>query len=293
MEDAIDSQGLLWLVLSLVIVFSALTCGAWWLDIHTVLREWVGFFRNWEVVHEDSRTVDCTPWGLKKSFTLAQEVLVPVLGPGPDFMAPPALPDTGLCVWNGGVALSRWLTEERQAKRSGAFARGKSIVELGCGQALVSMVASELFSGLKHIVATDGSEDVLRSAEANISTNLDSGANGIELELLRWGRREDIDRVLARNDGRGYDAILCADVTYMETHFSLLSTILELSHESTELYVTHEPRRRSMDSLVARLREDFRSVTEVSMDLSPEEASRSESVRIICWHCVGRSIQNL
>lgn len=289
-DNLVDGQGLFWLAISLGMSILALLCSASWLGLPAVLQELWRLVGDWAVVHEGTRRVDCAPWGLKRSFTIAQDFAEPgsssaslSLGGAP---GRPAY--LGLSLWNGGVALSRRLAEHRDALQKGIFSEGNSVIELGCGQALVAMVVLELFPGLKHVVATDGSEDVLRSAEGNISLNMGSEANAIKIALLRWGHIEDLGRVLALNGGRGYDVVLGADLTYTEDHDSLISTILEVSHKRTEVWLTHEPRRRSVESLATRLRDEFQSVTEFALELTLDETGRAETCPIVGWHCVGK-----
>merc|ERR1712013_457640 len=150
------------------------------------------------------------------------------------------------------------------------------------------MVVLELFPGLKHIVATDGSEDVLCSAEESMSSNMGSKASSIDIALLRWGCDEDLGHVLALNGGSGYDVVLGADLTYTAEHDSLISTILEVSHNRTEVWLTHEPRRRSVEGLATRLRNEFQNVTEFELELTPDETGGAGICPIIGWHCVGK-----
>lgn len=278
-------------VLGLACILTTLALGGVWVvrELPASLRELWRLVGDWVVIHEVAREVDCAPWGLQRKFKIVQDHGATVQdracpwapGPGQKWAF-------GLSLWNGGVALSRVLVEQQASLAAGAFAQGRSVIELGCGQALVSMVALALFPHLRRVVATDGSEEVLLAAKANVTANVVPGAKMPELASLFWGCREDIQRALALNDGAPYDVVLGADITYMEGVSELVSTIVELSHCNTEVWITHEPRRRSTDHLVKRLRTEFRSVEEFPVCLAPKDIGRSEAVSIVAWHCVGK-----
>ena len=86
---------------------------------------------------------------------------------------------TGMMQWAGGVLLSNLLCAHP------TFLPSKSVVELGCGSALLSCVASAL--GCKSVVATDGQSSVLSLAALNLSQPSSRAAAAPTTALLRWG----------------------------------------------------------------------------------------------------------
>merc|ERR1712150_107537 len=179
----------------------------------------------------------------------------------------------GFSLWNGALALSRHFAEERIKLRASCFAEDRTVLELGCGQALVSMVVLELFPEVSRVVATDGSEEVLRAASSNVIANLANSnvaaAGRLMLVPLRWGHEGDINSVLElSNTGRtrGYDVVLGADVTYRtELQATLVDTIWELSHSTTEVWLAHEPREHAPAGKVeSLLRNSFGFVESLS-----------------------------
>eukprot|EP00408_Alexandrium_pacificum_P023587 CAMPEP_0171182668 /NCGR_PEP_ID=MMETSP0790-20130122/14886_1 /TAXON_ID=2925 /ORGANISM="Alexandrium catenella, Strain OF101" /LENGTH=280 /DNA_ID=CAMNT_0011647629 /DNA_START=50 /DNA_END=892 /DNA_ORIENTATION=+ len=278
----------------MVLMVLLFVLGAAWLvrDLPAVLSELRHLVRDWAAVHEVVRRVDCRPWGLERTFVISQDLATtsPAKEPVCSWAPVPGRKwEFGLSLWSAAFALARLLCEQRAELSQGAFKDGRTVIELGCGQALVSMVAAALFPGLARIVATDGSEDVLRSARTNVATNLPRDAEILHLLLLRWGCREHERLALELNAGKAYDVVLAADVTYMEECSDLVSSILALSHSETEAWVLHEPRRRSASDLEARLRDGFSSVTHFEMELTAQDIGRDETVRILGWHCIGKA----
>eukprot|EP00811_Abedinium_folium_P002367 NODE_12170_length_1241_cov_6.834829.p1 GENE.NODE_12170_length_1241_cov_6.834829~~NODE_12170_length_1241_cov_6.834829.p1 ORF type:complete len:324 (+),score=89.94 NODE_12170_length_1241_cov_6.834829:67-972(+) len=286
-----DMLLLVLLLLFMVIVLLALghLCGvpATIADLRQQLSEWASFH---EVVHR----VDGRSWGLEKTFTLSMDLAStrPAIQSSCSWATVPGRRyEYGLVLWAAGVALSRLLTEQRASLAKSTFRAGCSVIEVGAGQALVSMVVHELFPGLKHVVVTDGDTDVLHSAGANILSNFGAevASEAFVLALLRWGDAAHIARALQVNNGATYDVILGSDVTYTaDGDHALVSTICDLAHESTEVWITHEIRDRPTTELDGLLRGAFRSVESFSTEVGAQEAGHSTSVSIVGWHCIGK-----
>mmetsp|Transcript_38567 Transcript_38567/g.110764 ORF Transcript_38567/g.110764 Transcript_38567/m.110764 type:complete len:307 (-) Transcript_38567:138-1058(-) len=281
---------------AIAVLLLLMTAGGAWIarDLPATIRELREAVGQWAAAHEVRRVVDCRPWGLEREFVIAQDGAT--TSPSDESSAVPWAPgacrryEYGLCLWNGAVALTRLLLEEREELRAGALADGRSVVELGCGQALVAMVVAEAFPGVGHIVATDGCDDVLLAAQGNIARNLAAPvAARLQLARLRWGNATDSEAVRALNGGRAFDVLLGADVTYMEEHDAFVDALVDLSHSSSEVWISHEPRRHPTEALVARLRREFCSVKESQLELSPEATGREEGATIVIWRCSGKA----
>ena len=292
-----DPEGFGWQDACLCAFVVVLLLGTAWFakDLPEVLRELWRLIGDWSAVHDVRRVVDARPWGLDMIFTIEQDGATTTRGnenaaccsfdPGPGGRKY----EYGLSLWNGAVALSRRLAEQRASLAIGALADGRSVVVLGCGQALEAMAVRQLFPGLKTIVATDGSEDVLLQARENVRRNLGEEVQGLVLAELCWEDEEQIQAVLDLNGGAPYDVVLCADVTYLEDCRPLVSCILRLSHSKSQLWIAHEPRRRSTEPLEAALEKGFKSVERSTMTLTEAESGRPETVPILLWHCVGKA----
>ena len=118
---------------------------------------------------------------------------------------------TGTYAWPGGVALARYLVS------APGTARGKRVVELGCGTGAAGIMAQWL--GAKRVVLTDGSPAVLENTRRNVERNVKRGA---EVRRLRWGYAEDI----AAAGPAAFDLVLAAEVAYQrETLPAFLATV--------------------------------------------------------------------
>lgn len=282
-------------LLGLACILGSLLWGSAWLasDLPGIVKELWRLMDDWAATHEVTRQVDCGPWGLQRKFTIAQDhaTTTPASNAICSWAAGPGRKwEFGLSLWNGALALSRLLVQRRADLAAGAFGPGRSVVELGCGQALVSMVVIELFPHLRRVLATDGSEEVLRAAGANVVANLGAAAAGrVELAPLRWGCPEDVRGALELNGGSCYDVVLGADITYAEEwEEPLVEAVAGLSHAGTEVWITHEPRRRSTEGLVQRLRASFATVEESTLPMAPSDLGRGEHVDILVWRCTGK-----
>jgi len=282
---------------AVVLMLALFVCGAVWLakDVPSILRDLWQILSELAAQHEASQVVDCRPWGFDRTFVIAQDLArtAPVHAPICTWApAPGRKYDYGLSLWNASQALSQRFCEDRCQLTAGAFCKGNTVVELGCGQALVSMVVSALFPDLRRVVATDGSENVLLSAESNIAANIGAACGvKLELEVLNWGCRDQADHVLAINNGAAYDVVLGADVTYVEDCRCLVETAAWLSHGKTEFWLAHEVRKRSSEQLEASLRLHFLIVEPFSMQLAAQQVSRHEDVAILGWRCIGSKLR--
>jgi predicted nicotinamide N-methyase len=135
----------------------------------------------------------------------------------------------------------------------------KTVVELGCGPGLAAIGAA--LAGAAYTIATDGDEESVSLAEANLRTNLSSASSSrsssnssssskehqsFVTTKLMWGDQGDLDRVgslleeftgrsmgasLSLPYGQQADVILAADVAalpYREAYAELVSTLKAL-----------------------------------------------------------------
>ena len=150
--------------------------------------------------------------------------------------------DTGSVLWSGSVVLATLL--HRHAVEWGLRA-GSSVIELGAGLGLVSIVASCLGAS---VAATDGDSAILPMLSRNVLLNLDGGCGAVDVQQLRWG-----NATAARELGT-FDFVIGADLVYgsdsvqgndaRESSFAeLLCTMWLLSHENTLLVLAYTERK--------------------------------------------------
>jgi predicted nicotinamide N-methyase len=116
---------------------------------------------------------------------------------------------TGLRTWEASLLLSEYLLS--------LPLQGKSVLELGAGTGLSSIVASKL--GAK-VLSTDGSEQVIQKLQDNFALN----SVEIETGTLWWD--EDDEDIL---HGRQWDFVVGADITYDEDVCSALAETYRLT----------------------------------------------------------------
>jgi protein-lysine N-methyltransferase EEF2KMT len=123
---------------------------------------------------------------------------------------------TGLRTWEASLHLSSHLLSNPSLIAS------KSILELGAGTGYLSILCSKHLSA-SHVLATDGSEDVVSTLSTNFFLNGLKDEEKIEGEVLKWGQKVDGGR---RVD---VDVVLGADVTYDAAGIpALVATFREL-----------------------------------------------------------------
>jgi predicted nicotinamide N-methyase len=115
---------------------------------------------------------------------------------------------TGLTVWNSGLLLTRllvaWIASSPEVQQ---WWKQQTVLELGCGTGLVSIVAGQL--GAAHVLATDGNPDVISLAHTNVQRNNNSNNKNdhdeqrqqssatppprVETQVLQWGLLSAMD----------------------------------------------------------------------------------------------------
>jgi len=137
----------------------------------------------------------------------------------------------GASVYDGAFALSYCLQEIiMPLSASSASCERGSLIELGCGPGLVSIVAA-MSGGFTQVIATDGDELSVQLTASNINNNkdvLDVSTTCKAMKAL-WGNEDDMAAVRHVLGSRQYaDFIVASDcvaVPYAEAFDDLLLTI--------------------------------------------------------------------
>jgi len=108
---------------------------------------------------------------------------------------------TGLAVWNSSLLLARLL---QRLKNDADWLNDKTVLELGCGTGMVSLVAALL--GASNVIATDGNPSVVELATKNIQAN--DLSKQIVAQQLSWGLLD------AMEFSEHADLVLGSDLTY-------------------------------------------------------------------------------
>lgn len=134
---------------------------------------------------------------------------------------------TGVALWNSGILLTRLLDEIAGRERN--IFVGKTILELGCGTAMASIAASKL--GANFVYSTDGNEEVVALAKANLELNV---INKGKAAYLKWGSLDAVDYYDIA------DIVIGSDLTYNSGSWGGLAETFEsvLKPNGIVIYLT-------------------------------------------------------
>ncbi|KAI6784076.1 FAM86A [Emericellopsis cladophorae] len=140
---------------------------------------------------------------------------------------------TGLRTWEAALHMSHFLSQRPE------IVMGKRVLELGAGTGYLSIVCAS-FLQATHVVASDGSDDVINNLPENLFLNGLEGADAVTAMDLKWGHALLGTEEAAWNGGRSVDVVLGADVTYDRSVIpALVGTVDDLlqMHPHAEVYV--------------------------------------------------------
>ena len=123
-------------------------------------------------------------------------------------------------IWPGCVALSDFFCDHP------VLVKGKSVLELGAGAALPSLVSSALKA--EKVVITDYPAD-------NVIENIDYliEVNGLDRNKVScmghvWGKEDSFGEIISENNGRKFDVLILAELIWKDTyqfHDQLLQSV--------------------------------------------------------------------
>ncbi|MEI6310689.1 MAG: methyltransferase domain-containing protein [Bacteroidota bacterium] len=141
-------------------------------------------------------------------------------------------------LWPSAIAMSTFLLENID------LIRGKSILEIGCGLGLPTIVAGNYAASIR---CTDYIVEAIQFAKENYLLN-HTALNQVEFNLLDW--RESIPTT------EKYDIIIASDVAYERKAFDdLEACILAYSHADS-IVLLSEPNRHMAVDFLARLKKE-------------------------------------
>ncbi|KAF7845967.1 hypothetical protein BT93_L5777 [Corymbia citriodora subsp. variegata] len=127
----------------------------------------------------------------------------------------------GHLLWNAGQVVAKYVEVN-----SVELVQGKSVLELGAGAGLPSLVCA--LYGAKVVVVTDYPEnDLISNLRHNIETASDAvPKTNIEAEGFLWGNPTDVLMTDERGTKDGFDLLILADILFNHSeHEKLLSTV--------------------------------------------------------------------
>ena len=141
---------------------------------------------------------------------------------------------TGLRTWEAALHLGQYFCENRSG------VQGKRLLELGAGTGYLSIVCAK-YLGAEHVLATDGSDDVVNNMPDNFFLNDLQGSDRIVAAPLNFGWALVGTEEEKWNGARPLDVVLGADITYDKSVIRpLVSTFEELFmlYPHTEIYIS-------------------------------------------------------
>lgn len=165
---------------------------------------------------------------------------------------------SGTTLWDAEIVLSYFVESEN--------IKG-SVVELGCGTALASMVCSRL--GCQ--VAVQELPEVLESTKCVLAANSVSVSHAFG---VTWGP-EFVSVLKTTGMCNYFDNIIMADVLYhCEDFEDLIVSILHCSAVKCRLYVCFEQRRRNLDAFFSSVELYFDRTSCIKHSIRNEESGR-------------------
>ncbi|KAH6604472.1 hypothetical protein Trco_006179 [Trichoderma cornu-damae] len=129
---------------------------------------------------------------------------------------------TGLRTWEAALHLGQLLC------LNPSIVSGKRILELGAGTGYLSILCVKYLEST-HVIASDGSDDVINNLPENLFLNQLEGSSAISPMDLKWGHALVGTEEERWNGARPLDVILGADITYDSGVIpALVVTLLEL-----------------------------------------------------------------
>jgi protein-lysine N-methyltransferase EEF2KMT len=178
---------------------------------------------------------------------------------------------TGLRTWEASLHLGQYLCV------SPKLVHGASILELGAGTGYVSIMCAK-FLGAKHVIASDGSYDVVANMPENFYLNGLEGSDALSVMDLKWGHALLGTEEEQWNGGRDVNLVLGADVTYDKRVIpALVGTLAELFdlYPTVQILISATERNRdTFDAFIRVCQQRHFDVTEVEFPVPPRAEQR-------------------
>lgn len=132
---------------------------------------------------------------------------------------------TGLRTWEAALHMGQYLCANP------SFVQGKRVLELGTGTGYIAVLCAK-YLGSEHVIATDGSEDVVSNLPDNFFVNELEGSGKVTASELKWGQPLMGTKEPEWNGERKIDVVIGADITY---DVSVIPALVETLEELAEL----------------------------------------------------------
>ncbi|PTB68440.1 hypothetical protein BBK36DRAFT_1134463 [Trichoderma citrinoviride] len=175
---------------------------------------------------------------------------------------------TGLRTWEAALHLGQLLCHDP------SIISGKRVLELGAGTGYLSILCVK-YLGATHVIASDGSDDVINNLPENLFLNQLQGSSAIRLMDLKWGYALVGTEEERWNGGRPLDVVLGADITYDPSIIpDLVSTLLDLFGLYPHVEVIIAATQRNLQTFqvfLERCQGEGLKVEDVSFEIPPRD----------------------
>ncbi|KAM6483637.1 putative methyltransferase-domain-containing protein [Trichoderma sp. SZMC 28011] len=171
---------------------------------------------------------------------------------------------TGLRTWEAALHLGQLLCQDP------SIVSGKRVLELGTGTGYLAILCIK-YLGSTHVIASDGSDDVINNLPENLFLNQLEGSDAIRPMDLKWGYALVGTEEERWNGGRPLDVVLGADITYDPSIIpALVSTLLELFGLYPHVEVIIAATQRNLETFqvfLVKCRDEGLKVEDVSFEI--------------------------
>jgi len=179
-----------------------------------------------------------------------------------------AVGTTGLRTWEAALHLGNYLCSKVD------LIHGQSVLELGAGTGYISILCAKHLQA-SHVLATDGSDDVVASLGTNFYLNGLQDNSFIEEKELKWGQALVGSEHPDWNGGRQIDLVLGADLTYEGSGIiALLSTFGDLFdlYPNVKIILAATVRNQStLKTFLDTCRGSHYLVEKIDFDIAPSQ----------------------
>jgi len=133
---------------------------------------------------------------------------------------------TGLRTWEAALHLGQFLSV------NSGLVKNKRVLELGTGTGYLAVLCAK-YLGTSHVIASDGSEEVVEKLSDNLFVNGLQDSDKVQPMELKWGHALLGTEEEHWNGGRKIDVVLGADITY---DVSVIPALIATLEELVDLY---------------------------------------------------------
>ena len=114
---------------------------------------------------------------------------------------------TGFRTWEAALCLGTYLFSSVATN----LVRGRRVLELGAGTGFLSILCAK-YLGATHVLATDGSEEVIDDLKTNLRLNKLDDVALVDASILKWGHTFLGGKLDDERSDGAYDVIFGADL---------------------------------------------------------------------------------